>query len=294
MRLSVILLNYKRKELTIACVTSLYRQYKKQLEKGEFEIIIVDNLSKDGSVAYLTKEIKKKKWEAVTLIANTENAGFGKGCNLGAEKSKGEYLLFLNNDTQVLDTGFMGMIDFMDSRPYVGNLGGRMENEDRTPQASAGKFYHLFNVTLMLFGLQRFGLIYNSPREIRKVDWVSGGCMMVRKNIFEKIGGFDQNLFMYVEDVDLCFRFKKAGLLTFFYPFVSVMHKGQGSSNKTFAIVNIYKGLVFLYKKHYPSWQVGVLTCILKLKARILIVIGKLSHNKYLISTYEEALSIFR
>ncbi len=294
MKLSIILLNYKRKELTVACVTSLYTQYKKQLEKDEFEVLIVDNLSEDGSVEFLKKALEKKKWKNVHLYANTENVGFGKGNNLGVSHAKGEYLLFLNNDTQVLDTGFVGMVDFMDSRPRIGILGGKMENKDRTPQASAGKFYTLFKATMMLLGAQRLGLIYNSPREIKKVDWVSGGCMMVRKSVFEKIGGFDPNIFMYVEDVDLCYRAKKEGLFTFYYPFVSVLHQEQGSSNRTFAIVHIYEGLLYFYNKHMAPWQVWVLTCILKAKAVFLIFFGKLFGKSYLVSTYEQALNIFR
>lgn len=292
MKLSIITLNFKKKDLTLLCVQSLYKLYQKQFERKEFEIIVVDNLSQDGSVEYLQKVFAKEKYVGVTLLPNTENAGFGKGCNFGAEHAKGEYLLFLNNDTQVLDTGFMGMTDFLDSRPHIGILGGRIENENRTPQSSAGKFYTLFNAILMIFSLQRLGLLYNSPTTIKKVDWVTGACMMVRSSVFEKIGRFDDAIFMYYEDVELCYRAKKAGFFTYFYPHVVVLHKEQGSSNRTFAIVNIYKGLTYFYKKHMPHWQLNMIELLLRLKAIMFIRLGKLLHNSYLVTTYEQALNV--
>lgn len=294
MRLSIILLNYKRKELTAACIASVYKQYQKQFEKNEFELIVIDNFSEDDSVAFLKKTFPRKDYKNIYVIPNSENAGFGRGCNFGAQYAKGEYLLFLNNDTQVLDTGFLGMMDFLDARPRVGIVGGKMENENRTPQPSTGKFYTLYNATLMLLGLERFGIGYTSPTAIKKVDWVSGSSLMIRRAIFEKIGGFDKEIFMYVEDVDICYRVKKIGYLTYFYPFVTITHVGQGSTNRTFAIVHIYEGLLHFYKKHYAAWQVWVLQCILKMKAIVLITLGKLLHKQYLISTYEEALNVVR
>lgn len=292
MKLSIVTLNFKKKDLTLECVTSVYKQYQKQFERNEFEVIIVDNFSEDGSVEFLTKAIEKNKYKNVYLYANKENAGFSKGCNFGEQYAKGEYVLFLNNDTQVLGEGFVGMTEFLDSRPHIGILGGRMENEDRTPQPSAGKFYTFFNAVIMILGLQRLGLLYSSPTTIKKVDWVSGGCMMVREKVFEKLGGFDNEVFMYFEDVDLCFRARKEGFLTYFYPNVTTIHVGQGSSSRTFAIVNIYRGLIYFYKKHMPNWQTNMIKLLLNLKAHILIQMGKILKNAYLTSTYEEALTI--
>jgi len=293
MKLSIMTLNFKKKELTLSCVKSLYQQYKKQFERNEFEVIVVDNFSEDDSVTFLKKEFKKNKFVNLNFYQNSENSGFGSGNNFGAKYAKGQYLLFLNNDTTVWDGGLLGMIDAMDSRTYIGILGGKMENENKTPQPSAGKFYSLFNVVLLLLGLQRFGITVEIPTKIKKVDWVSGGSMMIRRSLFEKIGGFDDKIFMYVEDVDICFRAKKLGFLTYYYPYVSIIHAGQGSSDRTFAVINIYRGLITFYKKHLPYWQLVILMCILKAKAKILIISGKLFKNNYLVSTYEKALKIF-
>lgn len=294
MKLSIILLNYKRKELTLACVDSICQQFKKELENDIFEIIIADNHSQDDSITFLKAKVKEKGYKNIHLIINTENLGFGKGCNSGASYAKGDYLLFLNNDTVVLDRGLLGMVDLLEKNPKIGIVGGRMWNEDQTPQASAGKFYTLWNALLMLVGMQRFGMVYSSPVTQKKVDWVSGSSLMIRRDVFEKVDGFDKDIFMYVEDVELCFRVKKAGFLTYYYPNTKIMHMQHGSTNKTFAIVNIYKGLPHFYRKYMPKWQLNVLQLMLTVKALILIGIGRLTGNKYLIQTYEQALANIR
>lgn len=294
MKLSIVTLNFKKPQLTLSCVASVYKQYQKQFERNEFEMLVVDNLSGDDSVDVIKKGFEKNKYKNVHLLPNKENAGFGGGCNFGASYAKGEYILFLNNDTQVLDTGFIGMTEFLESRPHVGILGGRMENENRTPQASAGKFYTFFNAILMIFSMQRLGLLYSSPTTIQKTDWVSGGCMMIRRSLFEKLEGFDAGIFMYFEDVEICYRAKKMGYLTYFYPHSTTLHAGQGSSNRTFAVVNIYKGLMYFYKKHQTSWQTNVIKLLLKTKAISFIYLGKLLKNEYLQTTYAQALDTLR
>lgn len=115
---------------------------------------------------------------------------------------------------------------------------------------------------------------------------------MIRRSIFEKIGGFDPAIFMYFEDVEICYRVWKLGFLTYFYPHVTVLHKEQGSSNRTFAIVHIYTGLLYFYKKHQTHWQENVIELLLRVKALVAIRIGKITHNTYLQSTYEKALAV--
>lgn len=286
-KLSIIILSYNTKELTLRCIKSIINQYKKHLENGDFEIIIVDNASSDDTVESLKKETKESK--NIFIIENNENLGFSKGNNLGAKKTRGEYILFLNSDTEVLDDGFLRMIKFLSENRQIGILGGKLKNFDGSIQKSAGKFYNLKNVFLMLIGLERFRLLRESLTRDKKVDWVSGGCMMTRTDLFKKIGGFDENFFMYLEDMEICFKAKLNGFLTYFYPSVSILHKELGSSNKSFAIINIYKGLLYFYKKYKPYWQYLILLFLLKAKAWCVIAIGKLLKNIYLTQTYEKA-----
>lgn len=293
MKLSIITLNYRKPELTKNCMESLYSVYKEQFEKGLFELLIVDNLSGDDSIILLREEIKKKKYKNYTLIANNKNAGFGAGNNVGAKNAKGAYLLFLNNDT-IVEKGLSAMLEYLEKHSSIGILGGPLTNFDATPQPSAGKFYTPFYAILLLLGMQRFDLLDTSPQRISKVDWVKGALLMIPKRVFEKLGGFDEEIFMYTEDMELCYRAHQLGYEVYFYPDVVVRHKDQGSSNRTFAIVNIYKNLQYFYKKHRSKNEYLIIRMTLKLKAGVLLALGRLIHNTYLISTYEQALETTR
>ena len=115
---------------------------------------------------------------------------------------------------------------------------------------------------------------------------------MIRKNVFERLNGFDEKLFMYMEDMELCFRARKEGCLTYFYPDLSIDHKEQGSSNRQFAILNIYRGLLYFYKKHKGTLQYMIVKLLLITKALIVSLFGLVSGNTYLKATYKKALVI--
>ena len=138
------------------------------------------------------------------------------------------------------------------------------------------------------------GLSSSSPNDTTSVDWVSGACMMVNKEIFNKIGQFDKNIFMYVEDMELCFRAKKNGYATFYYPKVSISHKEQGSSNREFAVVNIYKGILYFFKKHKTGLEYQIARFLLWFKALVVYLLGRLTNNSYYTNTYGQALKIFK
>ena len=290
MLISIITLNFKKSELTTACMSSLYGQFRQELENDTIELIIVDNASGDNSVEVLDDEIKKKKYKGVRLILNKNNSGFGAGCNFGATKAKGEYILFLNNDTLIKDKGLLEMGEYMDRHAEIAILGGHLRNFDGTLQPSAGNFYTLKNVLLLLIGMQRYGFLDRSPKKIMQVDWVKGGLMLIRKEVFRKLQGFDEKIFMYTEDMELCYRAHLMGYKIYFYPDVYVLHAEQGSSSRTFAIVNIYKNLLYFYKKHRSRSEYQLLKFLLRCKAIMLISIGKILHNSYLIDTYRKAL----
>lgn len=280
--LSIIILSYNTKALTLKCIESIVGQYKKELSLKELEIIVVDNASTDGSPSAISN---------FKLIQNKENVGFARGCNIGAKAAEGKYILFLNSDTEVLDEGFLSMTDFLDKNSDVAILGGKLENNDGSIQRSCGKFYNLFNLLIMLLGLERFGFLRSSPGKIQKVDWVSGACMMVRADIFEKLTGFDEKLFMYMEDMEVCFRAKKLGFGTYFYPDVKLRHKSLGSSNRTFAIIYIYKGILHFYSRHKTYLEYLAAKLLLITKAGILILVGLLTFNSELRDRYQKAIS---
>lgn len=292
MILSIVILSYNTVNLVLDCVNSLVEQFKDELDKNEMEIIVLDNGSQKKSIDNLHAKLLKRT--NVNLIKSEENLGFGRGCNLGAKKSKGDYVLFLNSDTQTKDKGFLEMANYLKENQNIAILGGKLLNPDGSAQKSAGKFYNLANFFIMLFGGEKFGLLKFSPSKIRRVDWVAGASMMVNKSYFEKIGGFDENIFMYAEDMELCFRLKKKGYLTYFYPNVSVIHKEQGSSNRTFAVVNIYKGILYFYKKHNSTAQYQIVRFFLWLKAWVVYLLGRITNNSYYTKTYGQALEVFK
>ncbi len=271
---------------------SLYEHFRNEFSDNLLEIILVDNASGDGSVQELKSAIKQNDYKNCLLIENKTNDGFSKGVNKGAEEAKGEYYLFLNNDTIVKDRGIWDMMQYMQSHSEVSILGGKLSNVDGSDQPSVGKFYMPTQVTLLMLGLQKYDIIDKNPEKIAEVDWVKGGLLMIRNAVFKKLHGFDEKIFMYTEDMELCYRAKLNGYKTFFYPSVHVLHEETGSSNRAFAIVNIYANLLYFYKKHRTHGEYLYLQSLLRIKAVALIGIGRLLRNSYLVQTYEKAFKV--
>ena len=290
MFISIITINYKKRDLTIACLKSLYDQFKKEFFQDKIEIIIVDNASNDGSVESIRGFIKKNNYLNSIILESKENGGFGKGNNLGVKSAKGEFLLFLNNDTTTEDNGILQMAKYLKEHADISILGGQLRNTDGSFQVSVGSFYSLGKAILLLLGMQRFGVVDKNPVIIKQVEWVKGGLLMIKKEVFEDLNGFDENIFMYTEDMELCYRANLRGFKTYFYPDVAVLHAEHGSTSRTFAIVNIYKNLLYFYKKHRSYAEYLILKIILTIKAVFLIIVGKLIGSSYLLKTYKEAL----
>lgn len=279
---SVIILSYDTQELLKNCLTSV----KKHLQGVDHEVIVVDNASSDQSA-----HMVKKEFPTVRLIENSENVGFAKGVNIGAKKAKGAYLLLLNSDITMDDDNTEKMIQFMDTHPRVAVVGGDLMNSDGSTSKSHGAFYSLGSVFAMLFHEGRRAQERKKIAE-SEVDWVSGGYMLIRKSVFDTIGGFDEHFFMYMEDMEFCYRIKKSGYTVIYFPSSRVAHKGQGSSNRGFAVIQIYKGLKYFYKKHKSLPENIALSFLLFIKGISAYSIGVLTNNMYLKDTYGKALQI--
>ncbi len=295
-KLSIVILSYNTKDLILCCLKSIRAQYKKELLEGKLEIVVVDNHSTDGSPSAINNLLVSRQSgqfaiNNLKLINNQKNLGFAKGCNIGAEAAKGKYVLFLNSDTQVENNGFLQMIEFLEKNSKVAILGGKLYNADGSAQPSTGKFYDLPYLVIILLGFERLGFLRSSPDRVKKVDWVSGACMMIRHDVLERLCGFDEKFFMYLEDMEICFRAQKFGLATYFYPYLKLKHRSLGSSNKTFAIINIYKGILHFYSKHKTYFEYLIVKTLLVVKAEILILIGFLTFNSALRDRYRKAIS---
>jgi len=290
--LSIVIVSYNTKKITEDCLESINRSLTNT--KIKYEIVVVDNDSRDGSAEALQK-IALNKVSHVIYFQTGGNLGFGRGNNFGVKKAKGEYILLLNSDTIVLNRSIEKLFNFyVAQEKQVHFLGAKLLNRDLTPQPSAGRFFTLPIVfaTLLLRG-DYWGLTRSSPNKFCQVDWISGACIMTTKKHYRGLGGFDKNIFMYMEEVDLLYRARKKGLNTFFYPNSQIVHLGSASSNgKTFPILQVYKGFLFFYKKHYSIFHLLILHVILKLKAIIAYLFGRIKGNQYLIETYEQAFKI--
>ena len=183
---------------------------------------------------------------------------------------------------------------FLAENPNVHFAGGKLLNSDGSDQPSCGPFYSLPVVfgALFLRG-DYWGLTRYSPNKMKEVDWVSGACILTKKACFEHVAGFDEGIFMYMDETDLLYRAKQLGYRVFFYPQAHFTHLGSSSSKgKTYPILQVYRGFVYFYRKHYSPFDMFLLKGMLKLKALAALFIGKIRHDPYLIQTYEKALSI--
>ncbi|CAN5181052.1 glycosyltransferase family 2 protein [soil metagenome] len=290
--LSIVLISYNTASITRDTIDSIYKSLK-NWDRQTFEVIVLDNGSKDNSIEVL--EQLQKKHANLVLHKSTKNLGFSNGNNEAFKLVHGEYVFFLNSDIIVLDDAIDQLFNFYKQKVKdVQFVGGKLYNTDRTPQASCGPFYTPWIVfgALFLRG-DYWGLTRSSPDVTVKTDWVSGACILTKSSLFKEMNGFDRDIFMYMEEIDLLYRASQKGYNTYFYPNAHFIHLGSASSGgKTFPILQVYEGFLYFYKKHYGKNYVRMLRFMLQLKALIALWIGKITHNTYLINTYEQAYKI--
>ena len=240
MPFSIIVVNYNTKNLLKHCLNSIIKNF----NKDDYEIIIVDNSSQDGSVEML----KNNFGDRIKLIVNNKNIGFGPANNLGASRAQGKYLFFLNSDTITKSDILAPLKKFLNNSREVGVIGPKLVLADRTEQPYAhGKFPNLLNV--IIGKLKKLTVKSGKPFE---VDWVSGAALIIRNDIFNQAGGFDEKFFMYFEDIDLCKRVKDLGYKVMVYSEVELIHLGGRSLSELNQRKRYYyKAQDYFYKKHY-------------------------------------------
>lgn len=267
MDLSIVIVNYNTPELTIQVVNSVLTN-----TKGiRFEIILVDNASKDKSLSTFKKHFAKEK--KVDIVASKINLGFAGGNNLGISKSNGKYILLLNSDTLVKSDVIKEMVAWMDSHKNVGISTCKLLNEDGSLQPTGGYFPTLSRVFAWMFFVDDIPLVNNLFKSFHphvqhyqashKQDWITGAFFLMRREVVQDVGMFDEKYFMYVEEVDLCYRAKDKWEV-WYLPKWSIVHLGGASSGGEFSTVSEMKNIIYFFSKHYPSWQMPILKLILK------------------------------
>jgi GT2 family glycosyltransferase len=198
----------------------------------------------------------------------------------------------LNSDIDALNGSLEKLIDFARAHPKS-FVGGKLFNEDGSLQSSCGPGFTSWYVFLMLFMKgDTLHITRYSPDEVMRVAWVSGACLLGTREAFTDVGLFDQGIFMYMDEIEFLERARKKGYGVWFTPDARFIHTGAASSgNKRSPVKNIFRGLMYFYKKHYPQY-VSLLRFMLNLKGNIAIAIGRLVGAHDLVQIYEEGLAL--
>lgn len=257
MDLSIIIINWNSKDYLRGCLKSIAVN----ISDLKFEILVIDNASYDGSAQMVAVEFPH-----VSFIQSDRNLGFSGGNNRAVRQAKGSFLLFLNPDTIMEEDALLTLVQTLRRLPDGAIAGARLLNTDRTLQTSCVQsFPTILNQVLGSDLLYRWfprstlwgmAALFEASKEPEPVEVISGACLMIKREIFERVGGFDEHYFMYSEDVDLCFKIYQIGFKSYYVPAASVIHHGGGSSQKArSAFSNVMlRESVYRFMRLHQGW----------------------------------------
>lgn len=259
MRLTVIVISFNTRDLTLGCLKSL----QDVAVSGDFEVRVVDNCSVDGSAQAITHSFPQSH-----LKVMDKNIGFARANNLAAAEARGEWLLLLNPDTIVINNAIAKLCALADARPDVGIFGGRTIFSDGSLNSgSCWRRPTLWSVTCQAVGLSslfpRVG--WTNPEAMgswkrdtmREVDIISGCFLLIRRSLWERLGGFDEEFFMYGEDADLCLRAKRLGVRCLACPDATIIHYGGASeAARADKMIRLFTAKRKLFERHWVPAQI--------------------------------------
>ena len=300
--LSIIIVNWNVAELLAGAIRSILENP----PSGDFEIIVVDNASKDNSLEMLAKD-----FPMVKVIANPNNEGFGKANNQGIAIAEGEYIFLLNPDTVVIKNALDQLIEVLKNNPEVGMVGPSLVNGDNfQPQLGGARLTRTFlsGVVLDLLYVNRIPWV--GPELVKKLRYpydlakegfvqvISGSAMMSRAETLKRVGGFDERFFLCGEDIELCDRFWQLGHKVFYCPAAVIVHYNQSCSPKdpVNIFVNKFLGVAKYYELKNGKWAhfwFRIITYIILvpkilIKALFLFVTGKIAEAKINLSILQK------
>ena len=259
--LSIIIVNWNVRDLLDKCLASLFRA---ELAIGtgdgrlpHAEIIVVDSASADGSV-----EMLREKYPAVHLLAQDENVGFTRGNNIGLNTASGEYILLLNPDTEVRPDSLPILLRFLAAHPSVGIVGPHTLNSDGSHQSTRRRFPTLWTGIFESTWLRswappaierHFRMLDTADGDIVEVDWVQGSALLMRRALYQDIGGLDEGYVMYAEELDYCRRAKTAGWRVYYHGGAVITHHGGKSSEQAAAPkqIHFHTSKLRYFRKHH-------------------------------------------
>lgn len=282
MDLSIIIVNWNSKDYLRKCIDSIVST----VYGIQYEIVVIDNASFDGC-----DEMLQQFYPQVRFIQGQQNRGFAWANNMAFQKSKGRNLLFLNPDTEVKDSSIETLYHHLNSLPNAGIVGATLLNSDGSVQTSCIQaFPTILNQLLDSNALRNlfpeadlWGMkpLFTGDAHPKQVDAVSGACLMIKRSIFEDVGMFNNEYFMYSEDIDLCFKVRKASLNTYYVPTAVILHHGGKSSSNSgsnaFSSVMMLESRWRFFRKTRGTWygrayRAGMF-CISSIRIILLVVV---------------------
>ena len=259
MDLSIIIVNWNTKQLLDNCLASIYRE----TQNIFFEIFVVDNASSDGSAEMVTQ-----KYPSVRLIQNQKNIGFAAANNQAIKQARGKYILVLNSDTIILKNALEKAVKIMNSRPEVGILGLKTLNKDgsiqktvRRDPALSTQIFFPSRMKKIFPNWQPFKEYYFDDFDYERefyVPQLQGSFLLIRREVFNKIGLLDKKFFIWFEEVDFCLRARRAGYKILYSPAGSIIHYGGVSFSQIYTLKKqgLYtRALLYYFWKNKPKWQ---------------------------------------
>ena len=289
---SIIIVSYKVRYYIEQCLNSVLRSV------PDAQILVVDNMSGDDSVDYLSEHFPQAE-----IIANDWNAGFGKANNMALAKATGRYVLFLNPDTVVAERTIPGCIEYMDAHPETGAVGVRMQYGDgrfalesrRSLPTPSVSFWHMIGLGRMFPRSKVFAkyhLTYLDKMQECPIDVVSGAYMFVRKEALDRIGGFDEAFFMYGEDIDLSYRILKAGYVNRYLPLPIVHYKGESTIKTSYRYAKVfYDAMLIFFNKHFQNYSrifALLVKMVVGIKKMSTFVLQNIWARRHLLADYTE------
>lgn len=296
--LTILVVSWNTRDLLLRCLESVIDT------KGELdcEIVVVDNASEDG-----TAEAVQSAFPEIHLVVNDENLGFAKANNLGIRTRQARHALLLNPDTEMLPGALKRLVEFMDAHTTAGAAGSMLLNADGSLQPSCHpfptvwrEFWRLFHLDAVLpwaqYRMQRW-----NQQVARQVDVVQGACLILRWSALQQVGLFDEEYFIYSEEVDLCYRMRQCGWQVWWVPVARVVHHGGQSTRQVAAemFLRLYAGKILFIRKHHGVAAARVYKVILFLAALTRIALspfaiffarGDSSDRRRLARAYKELL----
>ncbi|MBI2020562.1 glycosyltransferase family 2 protein [Candidatus Daviesbacteria bacterium] len=290
--LSVIILSYNTKEITHHCLQKLdeAKKYCEQKLHNKIEVMVVDNGSQDGSPLMI-----KEDHPEVKLLALKENTGFSRGNNIGMKESKYDFILLLNSDVYLEVDSLYKALAYFRVNLNCDVLGCKLKYTDGRLQPSAGNLPNFLNTIFWIMGISAIPALKRVTHpfhptlksffaKAHQAGWITGAFFMLKREVFEKTQGFDENLFLYMEEVEWCKRIQDRGFKIWYNPNFEVTHLKAASSDfdPNLALVNELKGLKYYFNKHSSIYFLIKIFLILGLILRVITftLLGKTKRAK--------------